>query len=104
MMQHTSEAREPDLALLFADLSGDTALTEIRGALTASVIVLQFCDLAQASLDPGMKFIHSIDDDVFCAGESALAVVRSALRPREAAENEPYFAPHPDADPPWSNR
>ena len=91
MMQQTSEARELDLALLFADLSGYTALTEIHGALTASDIVLQFCHLAQASLEPGVKFINSIGDDVFCAGEGTLAVVRSALRLREVAENEPYF-------------
>lgn len=90
-MQHTSDARELDLALLFADLSGYTALTEIHGALTASGIVLQFCSLAQTSLDPGVRFINSIGDDVFCAGENTLAVVRSAIRLREAAEHEPYF-------------
>ena len=90
-MQQASEARELDLALLFADLSGYTALTEIHGALTASGIVLQFCELAETSLDPGVKFINSIGDDVFCAGEGTLAVVRSALKLRDAAENEPYF-------------
>ena len=90
-MQEATDVRELDLALLFADLSGYTALTEIHGALTASGIVLQFCELAQASLDPGVKFINSIGDDVFCAGDSTLAVVRSALKLRDAAEKEPYF-------------
>ncbi|MBF8269000.1 MAG: Guanylate cyclase protein [Gammaproteobacteria bacterium] len=90
-MQQTSDARELDLALLFTDLSGYTALTEIHGALTASDIVLQFCRLAQACLEPGVRFINSIGDDVFCAGDDALAVVGSALKLRDAAENEPYF-------------
>ena len=90
-MQQTSDARELDLALLFADLSGYTALTEIHGALAASGIVLQFCRLAQASLEPDVRFINSIGDDVFCAGEDTLAVVRSALMLREAAEHELYF-------------
>lgn len=90
-MQQVPDARELDLALLFADLSGYTALTEIHGALTASGIVLQFCHLARTSLDPGVKFINSIGDDVFCAGEGTLAVVRSALKLREAAEHEAYF-------------
>lgn len=90
-MQQAPDARELDLALLFADLSGYTALTETHGALTASGIVLQFCRLAQTSLEPGVKFINSIGDDVFCAGEGTLAVVRSALKLRDAAENEPYF-------------
>jgi class 3 adenylate cyclase len=90
-MQQRSDVRELDLALLFADLSGYTALTEIHGALTASGIVLQFCRLAQASLEPGVQFINSIGDDVFCAGKDTLAVIRSALKLRNAAENEPYF-------------
>jgi len=91
MTQPIADARELDLALLFADLSGYTALTEVHGALTASGIVLQFCRLAQASLEPGVKFINSIGDDVFCAGEATLAVVRSALKLRDTAEHEPYF-------------
>ena len=90
-MQQTSDVREVDLALLFADLSGYTALTEIHGALTASGIVLRFCNLTREVLEPGVKFISSIGDDVFCAGEDTLAVVRSALKLHDAAENEPYF-------------
>jgi class 3 adenylate cyclase len=90
-MQEATDVRELDLALLFADLSGYTALTEIHGALTASGIVLQFCRLAQISLEPGVRFINSIGDDVFCAGEGTLAVVRSAFKLRDAAEHEAYF-------------
>jgi class 3 adenylate cyclase len=90
-MPEASDVRELDLALLFADLSGYTALTEIHGAVTASGIVLQFCRLAQTSLEPGVRFINSIGDDVFCAGEGTLAVVRSALKLRDAAEHEAYF-------------
>lgn len=91
MTQQIPDAREMDLALLFADRSGYTALTEIHGGLTASGIVLQFCDLARASLEQGVSLINSIGDDVFCAGEGTLAVVRTALRLRDAAEGETYF-------------
>lgn len=90
-MPQFPDARELDLALLFADLSGYTALTEIHGGLTASGIVLQFCDLARASLERGVNFINSIGDDVFSAGAGTLAVVRSALKLRDAAEGEAYF-------------
>jgi len=90
-MQQSSEVRELDSALLFADLSGYTALTVIHGALAASGIVLRFCNLAQKALEPEVKLVSSIGDDVFCAGEDTLAVIRSALKLYDAAENEPYF-------------
>ena len=85
------EAREIDLALLIADLSGYTAFTETHGALHASEIVLRFQRLAAASLEPGVEIINSIGDDVFCAGADTLAVVRSALRLRDAVERQPEF-------------
>lgn len=91
LRQYSSEVRELDLALLFADLSGYTALTESHGALAASDIVLQFCHLARNALEQGVSFISSFGDDVFCAGEDTLAVVRSAFNLLDAAEHEPYF-------------
>ena len=84
-------ARELDLALVIADLSGYTALTETHGALRASEIVLRFCRLVAASLEPGVSVMNSVGDDVFCAGASTLAVVRSVLRLRDAVAREPQF-------------
>ena len=85
------EAREIDLALLIADLSGYTAFTETHGALHASEIVLRFQRLAGASLEPGVAIINSVGDDVFCAGADTLAVVRTALRLRDEVERQPEF-------------
>jgi class 3 adenylate cyclase len=85
------EAREIDLALLIADLSGYTALTETHGALHASEIVLRFERLVAASLEPGVSLVNSIGDDVFCTGGDTLAVVRSALRLRDRVAREPEF-------------
>jgi len=84
-------AREIDLALLIADLSGYTALAETHGALQASETVLQFGRLVEASLEPGVAIINHIGDEVLCAGADALAVVRTALRLRDKAEREPQF-------------
>jgi adenylate cyclase len=84
-------AREVDLALLMADLCGYTALTETHGALTASETVLRFVDLARSCLEPGVTIVDSIGDAVFCSGEDTLAVVRTALRLRDAIEREPEF-------------
>jgi adenylate cyclase len=85
------EAREMDLALLIADLSGYTAFTETHGALYASEIVLRFQRLAAANLEPGVEIVNSIGDDVFCAGADTLAVVRTALRLRDEVERQPEF-------------
>jgi len=86
-----SDAREADLALLIADLCGYTALTETHGALTASETVLRFVRLAESCLEPGVAIVDSIGDEVFCAGADTLAVVRTALRLRDAVEREPDF-------------
>jgi len=85
------EARELDLALVIADLSGYTAFTETHGALYASEIVLKFQRLAAASLEPGVRIVNSIGDDVFCVGADTLAVVRTAMRLRDEIERQPEF-------------
>ncbi len=85
------DARELDLALMMADLCGYTALTETHGALQASETVLRFDSLVKASLEPGVRIVDSIGDSVFCAGEDTRAIVRTALRLRDAAASEPGF-------------
>ena len=77
--------------MLIADLCGYTALTEAHGALHASEVVLRFGRLAEASLEPGVRIIDCIGDDVLCAGPDIRAVVRTALRLRQAIEDEPNF-------------
>jgi adenylate cyclase len=84
-------ARELEVALVIADLSGYTALTETHGAYHASEIVLRFERLVEASLEPGVSLVNSIGDDVFCTGADTLAVVRSALRLRDRVAREPDF-------------
>src|SRR5690349_4834734 len=86
-----SAARERYLALMMADLCGYTALTETHGALQASETVLRFVRLVEASLEPGVWIVDSVGDAVFCAGEDPLAVVRTALRLRDAVARESGF-------------
>ena len=86
-----SEAREIELALLIADLSGYTALTETHGALHASEIVLRFGRLAEASLEPGVTLVERVGDEVLVCGADILAIVRTALRLRAAVHCEPDF-------------
>ena len=72
------EARELELALVIADLSGYTAFTETHGALYASEIVLRFQRLAAASLEPGVVIVNSVGDDRACRSDLSflLAQVR----------------------------
>ncbi len=86
-----SEARELDVALMIADLCGYTALTETHGALHASEVVLRFQDLVRESLESGVAIVNTIGDDVLCAGGDATALVRTALRLRDAIERKPDF-------------
>ncbi len=86
-----SQTLETDQALLLADLSGYTALTETHGALQASEIVLRFGALVDASLEPGVAVVDRVGDEVLCAAADTLAIVRSALRLRGMVLSEPEF-------------
>lgn len=86
-----SQAHETDQALLLADLSGYTALTETHGALQASEIVQRFGLLAESSLEPGVAIVDRVGDEVLCAGADRLAIVRTALRLRSVVMSEPEF-------------
>ncbi len=86
-----SEARELDVTLMIADLSGYTALTETHGALHASEVVLHFQGLVRKSLESGVSILNTIGDDVLCAGADTTAVVRTALQLRDAIERKPDF-------------
>lgn len=85
------QAAETDQALLLADLSGYTALTETHGALQASEIIQRFGRLAEASLEPGVAIVDRVGDEVLCAGTDTLAIVRTALRLRSMVMSEPEF-------------
>lgn len=82
---------EVERALLIADLSGYTALTETHGAAHASEVVLRFNRMAEASIEPGVVIVDRVGDQVLCAGADTHAVLRSALRLCRAVEREPGF-------------
>jgi class 3 adenylate cyclase/YHS domain-containing protein len=82
---------EIERVLLIADLSGYTALAEAHGALRASDIVLRLARLAEESLAPTVRLVERVGDEVFYAAADADAVIRTALRLREAVEREPEF-------------
>lgn len=73
---------EQQAIILFADLSGFTALTETHGDFDAAQIAERFYALAQAALSGDARPVKTIGDAVTPA--LALARKRQAVSPRRA--------------------
>lgn len=70
---------EQNLAILFADLSGYTALTEAHGAVTAADIVDNFVAMATSSLVGTTRLHQRIGDEVMIVSESPDELVDTAI-------------------------
>ncbi len=86
-----SEANEVDLALLIADLSGYTALTEAHGAFRAAEIIDRFERIAEGCREPGVAIVERVGDEILFSGLNTLAILRTAMRLREEVARAPEF-------------
>ena len=77
--------------ILFADLSGFTALTETHGDQDAVEVVARFYDLAQAMLTEEARLVKTIGDAVMIAASQPSVGVLAALRMVAAVQAEPGF-------------
>lgn len=84
-------ARETDAVFVMADLSGFTALTEAHGNLRAADVVARYAEIVRALLDPGVRFLERVGDEIVLVADDAAPAVRTAVRLREAIEREPLF-------------
>jgi class 3 adenylate cyclase len=80
-----------DQAVLFADLAGFTALTEVHGDLDAADVADRFCALAMTSMSGDARLIKTIGDAVMIAANDAAAAVATALSLLRAVDSEPSF-------------
>ena len=55
---------EHDMAILMADLSGYTALTEIHGAMSAARLVTKYLELVDVSLHGTARLLERVGDQV----------------------------------------
>jgi adenylate cyclase len=62
---------EQDVAILIADLSGYTALTETHGSLTAADLIDKYIDIVNASLIGSSMLQERVGDEVMIISESA---------------------------------
>lgn len=81
----------PQQTILFADLSGFTALTEMHGDQDAVQVVERFRALAEAALTEDAQLVKTIGDAVMIVAASPASVVTTALRLMAAVEVEPGF-------------
>ena len=84
-------AAEEKLAILFADISGYTALTETHGASTAADVVDKFISLVNRSLVGSSSLHQVIGDEVMIISPSVEDVVFTVLSIIEHAGSEKYF-------------
>lgn len=75
-------------AILFADLSGFTALTEAHGDTTAVELLQRFYSLASAALCDGARLVKTIGDAVMVFAPTPTAAMRTARLLRHAVHLE----------------
>ena len=69
---------EQDIAILIADLSGYTALTEMHGSLTAADLIDKYVDIVNASLIGDSKLQERVGDEVMIVARSADELLATA--------------------------
>jgi class 3 adenylate cyclase/YHS domain-containing protein len=79
------------LTVVFADLAGFTAATDIHGDETAADLAARLVTCAQRALATGDRLVKSIGDAVMCASNEPGGAVLLVRRLLDAAGAEPSF-------------
>ena len=82
---------EQDLAILIADLSGYTALTETHGASSAADLIDKYTGIVQECLVGGSHLHQCIGDEVIIISESPDDLIATAIILLERTSNEHHF-------------
>jgi len=84
---------EYNIAILMADLSGYTALTEIHGAMSAAKLVTKYLELVDKSLFGTARLLERVGDQVVVVANSADDLAITAINLLSNAGNEASFLP-----------
>jgi adenylate cyclase len=84
-------SKEVELALLIADLSGYTALTEAHGNMSAAEAVTRYVEIVHEVLHPSARLVERVGDEVLIAADEAASLVQTAINLRDTIELEPLF-------------
>ena len=85
------DSKEIETAILIADLAGYTALTEAHWNRSAAEIVTRYLQIVQESLQSDATLVERVGDEVLIMAPDATNVIWTAIRIREAIEQEPFF-------------
>src|SRR5574341_375469 len=86
-----TQVTECTKTILFADLSGFTALTEAHGSLDAARVAGRYAELTRSILEPGTRLIKTIGDEVMVTGDEVVATVHTAIALFRAVHHEQLF-------------
>src|SRR5436190_5282904 len=84
---------EKCIAILMADLSGYTAMTEVHGPSQAMSTVDEFVDLAEKSLFGKSKLFERIGDQIVIISENPDDLAKTAVTLNNISQREKYFLP-----------
>ena len=82
---------EQNIAILIADLSGYTALTEVHGPSTAADIIETYVALVQASLVGNSRLHQRIGDEVLIVSDTADALLTTGVQLLQRAHRQAEF-------------
>jgi adenylate cyclase len=89
----TEQVEAERAVVLFADLSGFTVLTELRGDSAAADVAIRFLMLARASLTGVARLLKALGDGVLIVAPDWDAAQMTALGLRERLLDEPELLP-----------
>src|SRR4249919_3316725 len=82
---------EKNVAILMADLSGYTALTEVHGALSAANLIDRYIAIAENCLVGDSRLHQRTGDELMFVSDSPDAMLATAKRLAVATAGEAYF-------------
>jgi adenylate cyclase len=82
---------EQDIAILIADLTGYTALTETHGSLSAADLIDKYIDIVNASLVGASKLQERVGDEVMIVSKSADELLATAELLLQTTQEEYNF-------------
>lgn len=82
---------EKDVAILMADLSGYTAMTDVHGGASAAKLVNKYMELVNNSLCGRCKIAQRVGDQVVMLSDTAEDLASTALKLNACTINENHF-------------
>lgn len=90
-MPSNSIKMEENLAILIADLSGYTALTETHGSASAADLIEKYINMAETCLVGDSKVQERVGDEIMIVSTSADSLLQTAVLIAQKAANEDQF-------------